>query len=480
MSNDVLLDFISEMMAESEASAARTPPPAPAATESADDELSRMMDILSGNPVAPAPTASADSALRDMIDILSASASQEEAPATACADDVLGQMIENLTAQTESSDGADRPAEERRSGPTERKPTAEEKTVQATAKLISAGNSVCFAIDCSRGENTLLMAGDNGVSITAENWPANWVDVIEIAAGSFFTAAVRADGTVYVRTHTPELYVKKAEVSSWVGVKSLAAGEDHLVALKGDGTVIAAGDNTSDQCNVGSWKNVVAVSAGKCHTVALRSNGTALATGQKSTGCCNVFHWRDISAVAAGGSFTLGLKTDGSVVCTKSGDKPYFDVSGFKDIKAIAAGDDHAVMLKKDGTVEAVGGNADACKVSSWENIIAVSAGNDFTMGLCADGRVLVTGYLSYETEGWKILSDSGSLEGVIRRREALVEESSGEERQREILIGKKKAEIDELMAKRSKLGFFGSAEKKRIDAQIAQLKKEIAAIGGQ
>ena len=73
---------------------------------------------------------------------------------------------------------------------------------------------------------------------------------------------------------------------------AISANADHFVALRSDGSVLAAGDNSNDQCEVKDWKNIVAVCAGRLHTIGLRSDGTVVAAGRSFEGQCNVSGWK--------------------------------------------------------------------------------------------------------------------------------------------------------------------------------------------
>ncbi len=75
---------------------------------------------------------------------------------------------------------------------------------------------------------------------------------------------------------------------------SIAAGSYHTVGLKADGTVAVAGLNMQGQCNVSDWRDIVAVAAGCAHTLGLRSDGTVAAAGDNEYGQCEVSGWRGI------------------------------------------------------------------------------------------------------------------------------------------------------------------------------------------
>lgn len=187
--------------------------------------------------------------------------------------------------------------------------------------------------------------------------------------------------------------------------ETLAAGFNNTSGLKTDGTVIAVGSNDCGKCNMSDWTTIVAVSAGDAHTVGLKADGTVVAVGSNNYGRCNVSDWTNIAAVSAGSSHTVGLKNDGTVVTVGSNTYGQCNVSGWMDIVAVSAGTGYTVGLKADGTVVATGCNDDGrCNVSSWTDIVAVSAGESHTVGLKTDGSAVAVGDNTYgqcDLRGW-------------------------------------------------------------------------------
>ena len=65
-------------------------------------------------------------------------------------------------------------------------------------------------------------------------------------------------------------------------VIAIAAGNWYTVALKDDGTVVAWGWNRDGQCNVpAGLKNVIAIAAGEKHTAALLRNRQVVVWGEQ-------------------------------------------------------------------------------------------------------------------------------------------------------------------------------------------------------
>lgn len=86
------------------------------------------------------------------------------------------------------------------------------------------------------------------------------------------------------------------------------------IGLRSDGTVVAAGNNSENQCDVDNWKGIVAIAASSSHTVGLKNDGTLVTCGWNAYGKSDVSDWIDIIAVVAGADQTIGLKADGAIV----------------------------------------------------------------------------------------------------------------------------------------------------------------------
>ncbi len=205
-----------------------------------------------------------------------------------------------------------------------------------------------------------------------------------VSAGSALTVGLKNDGTVVAAGSNSS---GQCDVSDWTDIVAVSAGSGCTFGLKANGTVAAIGNDLDGQCKVSGWTNIVAVSAGQWHTVGLRADGTVVAVGSTIDGQCSVSGWRDIVAVSAGSDFTAGLRSDGTVVATGQ----LFDVSGWKDIAAISAGGAFLAGLRPDGTVLVT--VPQVLDVSAWTDIVAISAGGSHIVGLCADGTVVAAGF---------------------------------------------------------------------------------------
>ena len=248
--------------------------------------------------------------------------------------------------------------------------------------------------------------------------------VTAIAAGNYYSLALKSDGTV-VAWGCGLLGVQGAcnVPSDLSGVTRIAAGGDYALALKADGTLVAWGKNCSDvytdfgQCNVpSSLSGVTAIAAGFAQSLAVKSDGTVVAWGcgtasgfSSDYGQCDVpAGLSGVTAVAAGYFHSLALKSDGTVVAWGCGiDNGQCSVpNGLSGVTAIAAADAHSLALKSDGTVVAwgCGGGTDngQCSVpNGLSGVTAISAGLHHSMALVElTNQTITFGPLANKTYG--------------------------------------------------------------------------------
>ena len=252
--------------------------------------------------------------------------------------------------------------------------------------------------------------------------------LIDVAAGSNHSLALKSDGTVWAwgdnqfgqlgdNTNTSRSTPVQVNLS---GVTAIAAGNNFSLALKSDGTVWAWGANGSGQLGynasgTGTSKNypvqvvsttgagnltgITAISAGSLHVLALRYDGAVFAWGNGGSGRLgNNFtdqHDFPVQVVGAGGTGTL------------------------TGVTGISAGDMHSLALKSDGTVwvwgntnnGAMGNNNSTVNqlspVQVWSGasggtgtyltgITAIAAGSQYSLALRSDGTVWAWGRNNY------------------------------------------------------------------------------------
>ncbi len=161
------------------------------------------------------------------------------------------------------------------------------------------------------------------------------------------------------------------------------------------------------------WANISKISNSCSHIVGLRYDGTVVAAGNNSTGQCDTELWSDIIDVVAGEGFTVGLKSDGKVVIAMYDDRSYIrkttdentivreeyektknfeDIHTWDNIIKISADLNHIVGLTENGKVVAVGQNRyGQLNVDNWENIVDVRTTEMTTFAIDNNGNVHFT-----------------------------------------------------------------------------------------
>jgi formylglycine-generating enzyme required for sulfatase activity len=243
-----------------------------------------------------------------------------------------------------------------------------------------------------------------GYNFTGQNnVPTGLTNVVQVAAGSSYTVALKSDGTVVAWGYNGDGQCNVP--AGLTNVVQVAAGVYNSVALKSDGTVVPWGFNgtlggSGGKDNIpapAGLSGVVQVASGPYHKVALKSDGTVVAWGYNFTGQCNVpAGLSNVVQVAAGVYNSIALKSDGTVVQWES----YMSTipAGLRGVVQVASGFNHNVVLKSDGTVVAWGYNGSGqCNVpAGLSNVVQVASGESHSVAVKSDGTVVAWGDNSY------------------------------------------------------------------------------------
>jgi alpha-tubulin suppressor-like RCC1 family protein len=226
--------------------------------------------------------------------------------------------------------------------------------------------------------------------------PPNLTNVISVAAGMYFSAALRSDGTVvewgrYGDTNVPP---------SLTNVVQIATGDAHSLALRNDGSVRAwSSYNTFGEVTIpAGLSNVIAIAAGGDHSLALKRDGTVVAWGENDYGQTNVpAGLSNVVAISAGLLHSMALKSDGTAVVWGL----YFltnSLDGITGITGIAAGGYDCVALKSNKSVFVGGDNSKGQQnvPSSLKDVITVKAGLWTVAALTSGGTLAVWGQNNY------------------------------------------------------------------------------------
>lgn len=138
--------------------------------------------------------------------------------------------------------------------------------------------------------------------------------------------------------------------------------------------------NPQKDFSVNDWMSISKISNSCSHIVGLRYDGTVVAAGDNSTGQCDTDLWTDIIDVAAGEGFTVGLKVDGKVVIAMHDEKSY--------IRKTTEGS--TIVREKYEKTECFE------KIHTWDNIVKISADLNHISGLTKDGKVVAVGQNKY------------------------------------------------------------------------------------
>ncbi len=265
----------------------------------------------------------------------------------------------------------------------------------ANARVIDSGNYTVAVT--GPGGTTMSSAANISVPLATPSTGA-------IAAGEYFSLALKSDGTVWAwgANYNGQLGIGTTvseqdtpmQTSGLSGIVAVAAGASHGLALKNDGTVWAWGNNSYGQLGDGTTKqrlapvqveglsSIIAIGAGQDHSLAVRSDGTVWAWGYNCSGQIGdntttnrlvpvqVSNLIGAVAVAGGGTHSLALRNDGTVWAWGENDwgqigdgstaperKTPVQVIGLNGIVAVAAGAIHSMALNSAGTVWTWGDN---------------------------------------------------------------------------------------------------------------------------
>lgn len=360
------------------------------------------------------------------------------------------------------------------------------------------------------GDNSEGQLGNNNSQLQNSPTPIHVSDltnVIAVAAGGAHSLALKKDGTVWGwgDNEFGQGGFAKEELKSYVPVQvqgltnviAIAAGTDYSLALKADGTVWAWGNNAYGQLgspsvngqtmtntpvqveediNGNKLTDITKISAGSAFGLALKKDGTiwtwggllvdldgvhnAVSLAQQVNSLTNVV------GISAGWSHSLALKNDGTV--WGWGDNKLFQlgnrnaeeswnvpqqISGLYHVQSIAAGCFLSLALKTDGTVWSLGGSmwgqlGDAVafekepvaktpvQVKGLNNVTSLASGLGFSIARKTGGNIWAwgansEGQLGNNTIGGPITTGSGKdpngkeMSGVNSPVKALIQVGS-------------------------------------------------------
>jgi alpha-tubulin suppressor-like RCC1 family protein len=274
---------------------------------------------------------------------------------------------------------------------------------------MSYWNDRNFGMIAAFHDNTAAVKTDGtavavGLAINGQTDLSGFSEVVQIASGEGFTAALDATGHILTAgTAAPQAYISGAgdiaklsagtstlvilnrdgsvgyrtkfndfpEIIGWEGIVDVAAGNRYALGVKDDGGVLVSNNKSATYPELTSWTDIIQIATHSSHVVGLKSDGTVIGTGTGTSGELNVGAWTNIIQVDCGTTGTVGLKSDGGVVYT--GYEAYgiqAEIANWTEVVQIAAGRYHVNALRADGTVLHAGNAANGLSDAElWTNV---------------------------------------------------------------------------------------------------------------
>jgi len=282
---------------------------------------------------------------------------------------------------------------------------------------------------------------------TASNFPQVILELMDgvtaISSGASHTMAIMDDGNLWTWGRNAEGQIGNGTVTNTStpvrhpvkimdDVIYISAGHQHSAAIQADGSlwvwggaggVVGDGTTTRRPSPVRIMDDVVAVSAGVAHTMAIRADGSLWGWGVNNDGRLGdgslaqrnspVHIMDDVIAVSAGFNHTLAIRADGSLwawgnnVFGQLGDGTTINrntpVRIMNDVTHVSAGQVYSQAIRADGSLWGWGNNRDGfvgdgsaiqrnSPVWVMDDVIAVEAGIWHTMALGVDGGLWIWG----------------------------------------------------------------------------------------
>ncbi len=225
--------------------------------------------------------------------------------------------------------------------------------------------------------------------------------VPQVAVGLFHTAALSAYGRVYsteiAATHPNDEYdYGQCDTYDWENIIQIAAGEYFTVGLTSDGSVLFTGLDSGSvtlpsgkSCeytiDVSDWENIVYITAGVAFVAGITADGGVVVTG--CTDSMEVSDWTDVTQIAAGDFHLVALKDDATCIGTGINYLGNTNLSSYINVKAVFAGGNSTMLILNNGALRALGQLAHSFNDEgetvwagdSWKNIKCIATGTALT-----------------------------------------------------------------------------------------------------
>ena len=234
------------------------------------------------------------------------------------------------------------------------------------------------------GDNTIVAKSSPVQTITGGT---NWK---QVACGSYHTAAIKTDGTLWTWGYNPygqlgnNTVVNESStvqtIAGGTNWKQVACGSYHTAAIKTDGTLWTWGQNTYG----GLGDNTVAHKSSPVQTIAGGTNWKQVACGYQIT-----------AAIKTDGTlWTWGYNGNGQLGdnTTVAKSSPVQTITGGTNWKQVACGSNYTTAIKTDGTLWTCGYNnqgglGDNTTVAKSSPVQTIAGGTNWKQVACGDNQ---------------------------------------------------------------------------------------------
>lgn len=226
-------------------------------------------------------------------------------------------------------------------------------------------------------------------------YPPALTDVVDVSAGAYGGAGVRANGTVF-QWGNPAAEQPPAGLKGVASI-SVSSGWFGVVAVKKNGTVVSWGD--PDLTPPANTHNIAKAVAGKGYVIALKADGTVVGWGNAGPATIpaglvakDIFVNRGLSN---GDRFAMAIKLNGDLVWWGEPQSHPTPPAGLTHVVSVGTTSVGGYALLEDGTVQAWGSHP--AIPSTFHDIRLLAVGSDQVWGQHTDGTVeTFGGYLPH------------------------------------------------------------------------------------